>query len=225
MIFAMQPDPAPTQPRQRAALLNARSRETRRELIRAAVRLWSQGDFGEAYEASTAADIARAAGVSKGTFYFHFANKEAILLELSSTTAQVMIDEIEAGMRQGIPLRPLTEQVMASMARRIARAPKAAALRSSAVGVRSRANPVTLTGPRFGAAFEALVRYGKERGELSAKVDEEETAAMLTVVTSDAIVRWGAGDRSAAWLRQALIDRVEVILRGVSSADDPEAEV
>jgi AcrR family transcriptional regulator len=223
MIFAMQPDPAPTPPRQRAALLNTRSRETREELIRAAVQLWSQGDFEEAYEASTAADIARAAGVSKGTFYFHFANKDAILLEMSSVTAQLMIDEIEAGMRQGVPLHSLTEQVMTSMARRVARGPKAAALRSSAVGVRAQASE-TLTGPRFGAAFEALVRYGKERGELSAKVDEEEAAAMLTVVTAEAIIRWAVRNRSAAWLRQTFLDRAGVILRGVCSEGDPVAD-
>src|SRR5215469_17710803 len=96
MISAMQPVPAPTPPRQRAALVNSRSRETRRALIRAALRLWGEDDFDAAYEASTAADIARAAGVSKGTFYFHFASKEDILLEMSSATAQAMIDQIEA---------------------------------------------------------------------------------------------------------------------------------
>src|SRR5579859_1987152 len=82
MISAMQPVPAPTPPRQRAALVNSRSRETRQALIRAALRLWGEGDFDAAYEASTVADIARAAGVSKGTFYFHFASKEDILLEM-----------------------------------------------------------------------------------------------------------------------------------------------
>jgi AcrR family transcriptional regulator len=108
MISAMPPQPAPSPPRQRAALLNARSRETRRALVRAALRLWGQGDFDVAYEASTVADIARAAGVSRGTFYFHFAGKEDILLEMSSATVQAMIDQIQAGMRRGIALHPLT---------------------------------------------------------------------------------------------------------------------
>jgi AcrR family transcriptional regulator len=216
MISAMQPVPAPTPPRQRAALVNARSRETRQALIRAAVRLWSQGDFDAAYEASTAADIARAAGVSKGTFYFHFASKEDILLAMTSATVQAMIDQIEAGMRRGVPLHSLTEQVMASMAGRVVRAPKAAAVRAGALGFRARAGEVTLAGTRLGTAFESLVRYGKERGELSAKVDEEEAAAMLSAVTAEAIIRWGAGNRSASWLRQTLRDRVEVVLSGVT---------
>ena len=112
--------------------------------------------------------------------------------------------------------RPLAGQVMASMARRVARAPRAAALRAGSLGFSARAGAVTLTGPRLGAAFESLVRYGKGRGELSATIDEDEAAAMLSAVTAEAIIRWGAGDRPAAWLQRALRDRVEVVLAGLT---------
>lgn len=201
-------------------LVNARSRETRRALIRAALRLWGDGDFDDAYEASTGADIARAAGVSKGTFYFHFASKEEILLEMSSATAQAMIDQVEAGVRRDVPLRSLSEEIMTSMAERVLRAPKAVAVRAGSLGFSARAGTVTLKGPRLGTAFESLVRYGKERGELSAELDVEESAAMLSAVTGEAIVRWGSGGRSASWLRQALRDRVDIVLRGLNRAGD-----
>jgi AcrR family transcriptional regulator len=220
MMAAMEPARTAAPPRQRAALVNARSRETRRALIRAALRLWGDGDFDEAYEASTGADIARAAGVSKGTFYFHFAGKEEILLEMASATAQAMIDQVEAGRRRDVPLRPLSEEVMASLARRVARGPKAAAVRTGSLGFSARAGAVTLAGPRLGAAFESLVRYGKERGELTADTDAEESAAMLSAVTAEAIIRWGTGGRSVAWLRQTLQDRADIILRGISRASN-----
>jgi hypothetical protein len=48
------------EPRKRATLVNTRSRDTRQSLVSAALRLWSEGDFGEAYEATTPAGIARA---------------------------------------------------------------------------------------------------------------------------------------------------------------------
>jgi hypothetical protein len=70
----------------------------------------------------------------------------------------------------------------------------------------------------LGTAFEALVRYGKERGELDAELDEEETVTLLALVTADAIVRWGSGNRSASWLQEALRNRVEVILSGMTHA-------
>nr|MDT0665246.1 helix-turn-helix domain-containing protein [Micromonospora sp. DSM 115978] len=66
----------------RSALLQTRSRDTRRRLIRAALELWNERGFENAFEETTAEEIARAAGVSKGTFYFHFAHKEDILLEM-----------------------------------------------------------------------------------------------------------------------------------------------
>lgn len=219
MLSMMESGRTRTPPRQRATLVNTRSRETRLALIRAALRLWSEGDFDAAYETSTVADIAQAAGVSKGSFYFHFANKEAILLEMSSTTVQAMIDQVETGTAQGVPLHTLSEQVMVSMARRIVRGPKAAAVRAGGLGFAGRPEGATPATPRLSVAFESLLRYGKEHGELSARTDVEDIAAMLTAVTMEAIIRWGAGDHSAAWLSQKLRDRVAVVLRGIEVPD------
>lgn len=215
----MQPARTPSSPRQRATLGNSRSRDTRQALVRAALQLWSAGDFDEAYEASTAADIARAAGVSKGTFYFHFASKEDLLAEMASATAQTVIDEIEDGIGKELPLRSLTDRVAAALARRVTRAPRAAALRAGTLGFSSRAGAVTLAGPRLGVAFEALVRYGKQRGELGGSIDEQEGAAMLTAVSAEAIIRWGAGNRSAAWLRRTLRNRAQVVLDGMTHTE------
>jgi AcrR family transcriptional regulator len=212
----VEPDRSRAQPRQRATLVNTRSRETRLALIGAALRLWSDGDgdFDAAFEASTAADIAKAAGVSRGSFYFHFANKEAILLEMSSATIEEMVDQVEVGTGQGVSLRALSDEMMSLLARRVARTPKAAALRAGALGLAARSDG-TMASPRLNGAFESLLRYGKERGELDADVDVDDAAAMLTAVTMEAIIRWGREDRSASWLGETLRNRVAVILRGV----------
>lgn len=202
--------------RQRATLVNARSRETRASLTRAALRLWSEGDFDEAFEATTTADIARAAGVSKGTFYFHFSNKEAILLEMSSATIQAMIDQVEDGTRRGVPLGTLSDQVLTSTAKRVVRGPRAAAFRAAGLGFSARSEEGAMAGPRLNVAFEALLRHGLKQNEVSEQADLSEGAAMLTAVTMEAIIRWGAGDRSASWLGPALCERAAVILRGMS---------
>jgi AcrR family transcriptional regulator len=201
-------------------LVNVRSRDTRRALTRAALQLWSAGDFEEAYETTTPADIARAAGVSRGTFYFHFANKDELLLEMGLELAEVMSQEVERGTADGVPLLALVELVMTSMARRVGRTPKAAAVRSGALGFQARLNEMALSGARgTGPAFEALVRYGRDRGELSAQTDVEDAASMLRTVTMEGIMRWGIGDHSASWLREMLCGRAAIILRGLA----PEA--
>jgi AcrR family transcriptional regulator len=218
MASATPPSRQVAEPRKRATLVNTRSRDTRQSLVSAALLLWSEGDFGEAYEATTPADIARAAGVSKGTFYFHFANKEDLLREMLSATARAAISEVDEGTSRDVPVFPLAEQVMASMARHVAKIPKAAALRAGAVSLKSRLSQTTLTIPRGTLpAFEALVRHGMERGELRAMTDVEDAAAMLHTVTLDVIIAWGQEDRSADWLRQRLCGRVQIVLRGLSA--------
>ena len=102
----------------RSGLLQSRSRDTRRKLIDAALELWNGRPFDEAFEATTVADIAKAAGTSKGTFYFHFANKQEILLELAWATSRKMIEEADAGIRRQTPLFDLVDQLMRSMSRR-----------------------------------------------------------------------------------------------------------
>lgn len=61
----------------RAHLAQARSRETKRSLVQAAIALWRTNGFTD----TTVADICRAAGVSKALFYFYFPHKEDALLE------------------------------------------------------------------------------------------------------------------------------------------------
>ncbi len=208
-------------PRKRAMLLNTRSKDTRRALTKAALELWGAGDFEQAYEATTSADIARAAGVSRGTFYFHFANKDELLMEMGAQLAEFLNKEVDAGIARGDALGSLVDGVMASMARRVAQTPRAAAVRSGALGfqVRSGERPMTLA-RGTGAAFEALVAYGMGRGELSAATDVEDAAAMLLIVSVEAITRWGTGDRSGAWLRDTLCRRAGIVLRGLAPTED-----
>lgn len=59
--------------------VQARSREKRAELLRSAEKLFVE----RGYAATTADDIASAAGVSVGTFYNYFRNKRQILLALT----------------------------------------------------------------------------------------------------------------------------------------------
>ena len=79
------PEPRPL--RRRSGLLQERSRQTRQRLVRAALELWTVRGFETGIEDTTVEEISQAAGVTKGTFYFHFARKEEILLEMGWDTA------------------------------------------------------------------------------------------------------------------------------------------
>ena len=176
----------------RSVLVQQRSRDTRRKLIRAALELWGERDFEQAFEETTADDIARAAGVSKGTFYFHFAHKDDILLEMSWLTAEIAIEEAEAAMGQGIRTLELVEQLMTSLARRVSRAPRPAVLRATGHWSRlAHGSGVPPSARSFGAMFEEVVRYAADRGDLPRDVDVPELGALLQTATMDALVALG----------------------------------
>lgn len=206
------PSSAAATPR-RSGLAQSRSRDTRRKLIHAALELWDERGFEESFEATTVAEIARAAGVSKGTFYFHFASKQEILLEVAWGTARKMIEEVDAGIRRRTPMFELVDQLMKSMARRVSRTPKALAY--LAVGEWSRLSPEAVARPAgVGVGFEALIRYGQDAGVLPAEVDVFELAALLHAATLDALVRWSSSGQSTAALRKNLSQRADIVLRG-----------
>lgn len=204
-------------PTRRSALLQTRSQETRRKLIRTALDLWNARGFDEAFETTTAEEIARAAGVSKGTFYFHFAHKEDILLEMSWATAEVMAEEADAAMGRAESTHDLVDGLMTSLARRVGRAPRPAVLRVMAHLARSTRpvdEPMILRG--FGEVFQRVVGYACGRGELPPHVEVDEVAALLQAATMDALVGWAATDQSAPALAATLCRRADVILSGAT---------
>jgi AcrR family transcriptional regulator len=66
------------QGQRRASFQQARSHQTKRSLVAAAMALWR----ANGYARTTVADICRAAGVSKALFYFYFPRKEDVLFEV-----------------------------------------------------------------------------------------------------------------------------------------------
>jgi AcrR family transcriptional regulator len=204
----------------RSALLQTRSQDTRRRLIRAALDLWNERGFEEAFESITAEEIARAAGVSKGTFYFHFAHKEDILLEMSWATAELMGQDADAAMAQGGTLFEVADHLMSSLARRVSRTQRAAVLRATRHWARrpagDRDQPANFHS--FEEAWRKVIVYGCERDELPGGVDVDEVAALVQAATMDALWRWASSStETGTALRALLCGRAEVILRGAAA--------
>jgi AcrR family transcriptional regulator len=180
--------------------------------------MWDERGFEHGVEETTVEEIARAAGVTKGTFYFHFAHKEDILLEIGWAAAEAMATEATAAMQRGRAASEVIDTLMASLARRVSRVPRAAVIRSAAeFARRSRNTPAPPDGAvRFEDAFASVVAYAMARGDLPHVVDGPDLAAMLESVTMNALLEWAAGGESVATLRRRLQRRAEVIFTGAS---------
>ena len=200
--------------------------------MRAALALWTERGFERGVEETTVEEIARAAGVTKGTFYFHFAHKEDILLELGWGTAEALYEEAVDGVAGGLPAGTILDGLLVSLARRVESVPKVATARSVAEFSRTDASVRTSGHFAIWRSFAVVVGVDREQGLLSDDVDVDEVAIMLEVLVMDALLSWARYDMPLiALLRQ----RAAVVLAGarathpsVSSrpqCDPPDAAV
>ncbi|HSS10602.1 MAG TPA: helix-turn-helix domain-containing protein [Acidimicrobiales bacterium] len=212
---AQDTEASPEGPR-RSILAQERSRQTRQELVRAALRLWSERGFETGVEETTAKEIAEAAGVTKGTFYFHFAHKEHILLEMGWATAQIMYEEGERALAAGRSVDDTIDRLMTSLARRVTAAPRPAVARAVLEFNKLPAGERYIDEERhfgFRYSFATVFREAQVKGELPADIDSDELGAMLEALVMDAILRWAQGGTTP--LRKSLRQRSSILLAGL----------
>jgi AcrR family transcriptional regulator len=193
--------------RRRSGLVQERSRRTRQRLVRAALDLWTQRGFETGLDDTTVEEIVQAAGVTKGTFYFHFARKEEILLEMGWDTAAVANEEARRSLKAGRGLEDSFARVMAVLSRHVRAAPPAAVGRAVAEFRRTPLADLPPGRPGFDQGFEALFARAQEEGEVRADVVPREMADMLVALVMDSILDWAAGhtDLSAALRRRTAL--------------------
>jgi AcrR family transcriptional regulator len=200
----------------RSALSQERSRRTRGALVRAALQLWTARGFERGIEETTAEEIARAAGVTKGTFYFHFARKEDILRELGWGASAALLKDARAAMEEGCPTDEVLETMLRGLARRVDKIDPVAVRRSVAEFYRG-----TSLGPAedghvgFQASFVEVLVYAQARGDVPAPADTAELASVLAAVVLDGILRWCV-DRDDD-LPSRLVSRAELVLAGAAA--------
>jgi AcrR family transcriptional regulator len=196
-------------------LLQERSRDTRRRLVRTAIRLWTERGFETGIEDTTVEEIVQAAGVTKGTFYFHFAHKEEILLELGFQTASLLCEEatrcISAGRSIDESLRRVTNTLVAS----VKAAPPAAVGRAMCEFTRPRRHGIDppSSDPSFVQALEMLFARARNEGEVTGQVDPAEMAQIVEALFVDSLMKWSRGRLKA--LDPALQRRTAIVLAGL----------
>jgi AcrR family transcriptional regulator len=189
-----------------------RAKETRARLFAAAAELFAQRGHRE----TTVDEIARRAGVAKGTFFLHFATKDAVIVQAVRLQTRATLKERErvraAG---GSPIECLRASVMtlgaqAGMSRGLSRAVLAACLENADVGDEADA--------LFEEVFRTMVEdaaAAQAGGALARSADAETIAGVLMASYLGAAYHF-AHSRRAKPMTQILEPLVEANLKSFS---------
>jgi AcrR family transcriptional regulator len=201
-------------PRRRSGLHQERSRQTRQRLVRAALELWTERGFESGVEDTTVEEIVGRAGVTKGTFYFHFARKEEILLEMGWETAEIVNDEARRCVDAGRGLEDSLLRVIDALTGRIRAAPPAAVAKSIIEfrHVPSSGVPAGARRVGFYQGFELVFARAQEVGELPLGIEPSEIARILQALVMDSILDWTS---TYSDLRAALRLRALILIAGL----------
>ena len=187
----------------RASYQRARSHETKRALVRAAMALWRTNGYAK----TTVADICRAAGVSRGLFYFYFPAKEDILFEvglLSTLAARRRIHTLLRNARDDYDIEAVIAEALRSLERSMARNPPDLIVQTVLEGYRHEhriladgASGDTAEADMFGELFARAQQDSK----IGAHVDVAHLSRLAGMHVSEGVRHWAAGafgDRSFA---------------------------
>ncbi|WP_374159327.1 TetR/AcrR family transcriptional regulator [Mycobacterium sp. G7A2] len=119
-MAAARTNPDADRGQRRASFQRAKSRETKRALVQAAMALWrTQG-----YALTTIADICTAAGVSKALFYFYFPRKEDVLFEVGVLSTRSAHRTIHDLLDKPYEVEPVLHAALTAFERSMARNPR-----------------------------------------------------------------------------------------------------
>jgi AcrR family transcriptional regulator len=179
---------------------NEQLREQRKaQLLAAALRIFSSQGF----HAATVADVAAEAGVSQGTVYHYFDNKESLLLAAYTQWAQASLrDEIE----QAVQAEPTAARKLALIAQAAtARVTSSLQLCEASVEFWSHIQRNTEIRKGFRQMFAAMaddvagvIQQGIDAGEFRA-VDANVTARLLIAVYDGLVLQWLADKHAIDW--------------------------
>jgi AcrR family transcriptional regulator len=197
-----------------AKLVQERSRATRKAIVSAALRLWTERGFDEGFQTTTVDEIAERAGISRASVYYYFPKKEDILREIAWTTAEQIYELSLRSLMTGRSIEPVFDDIMQQLGEMVARSPKAAVRRM--LQIRDQAPESIARDSAAGGltrAFSVVVAHAQEAGELPRTVGAIEVAEIVSSIVMGAISKWSiVADMD---LPRTLRSRVAIVLAGL----------
>ncbi len=161
---------------------------TRDAIVASAVELFARNGYG----AVRVEDVARAAGVSRTTFYNHFAEREEILATLLERLLGAEVEE-EAPADGSPPLARVRETIRAAIRRMLAQEQLARFVYNLPVRHESLLKPDAPATPAVFRAVHRLIEEASARGEVRDDVPVELLCVQVHTALEGAMRAWAEG--------------------------------
>jgi AcrR family transcriptional regulator len=183
----------------RASYQRARSHETKRGLVQAAMALWRTNGYAK----TTVADICRAAGVSRALFYFYFPAKEDVLFEVGLLSTRAAQKTVRSLLQTDYEVDAVIAEALRSLERSMARNPRDLIVETILEGYRHEHRILAgeLADDTDADMFGELFAKAQQDGKLAAHVDARHLSHLAGMHVSEGVRHWAAGtygDRSFA---------------------------
>ena len=179
--------------------------------MRSAVALWRVKGVDD----TTVAEICRAAGVSKGLFYFYFERKEDILIELGMLSVEAVSNRIrELFAAEDYDVLDVIHESLLTMERAMRPNPPELVARTVLEGYRRRfeLEQAADGGRPLTSTLAELYGRAVADGKLPASVDVGQLAHVTQLLVTEGARRWPGWAEGA--FADEITDQVRLVIRG-----------
>lgn len=195
--------------------------ETRQEILAAAAKLFSEKGYGP----SSVEDIAAAAAVVKGTFYYNFSSKEDVVIALRHQSVQKAIAEAEELSANNVSPVKCIEHYLISISRWSEENPELASVLFSngplylstrvAKDGKAGAPPQPPPTPPLPIVLKTLVSKAQALGELNQDLEPSFIAALISFIGIHTHLTWVAEGMQGS-PSQRVVSNLRAVLAGLT---------
>jgi AcrR family transcriptional regulator len=192
----------------------SRSENTRLHLVRSAAELFDRNGFPGA----TVDDVSRAAGVTKGAFYFHFSSKDELAGAIQAEACALLKAAMYRTVASGVPAVQSVVNLTHDLAGWLEHEPLVRASFRTARECAHRGKPFLDFYLDWLSAVDTLLLSAEQAGELAKGVEIEDAVTLVLTVSAGVEILWWAGVRQGG-IRQSLTGMWTLLLPGLATPD------
>lgn len=190
----------------------SRSENTRSYLVRSAAELFDRNGFSGA----TLEDVSRAAGVTKGAFYFHFSSKDELAGAIQAEACAMLRESVYRSMRDERPELQSLIDLTHELAGWLENETVVRASLRTARECGHRGAPFLDFYLDLHSAVEAMLRSAQRAGDLNDRVSLDHASTLVLTVYAGTEMLWWSGIRHGG-VRDSIREMWSLLLPGLAA--------